>query len=163
MEIRARRPDWEAIVARLRLFGFDVHDAGRETVRVKRFGRKATVNLTEHLEIDARDPRDTWVLRQILDLNGKWLARETYFVTRVNDGEIFPVEIRLVADGNGIVFEHDFLDGCCEPIFLENAEQLADLPPYLAAPNTIGYHQARNRILLRYRELHPDTSPIQEY
>ncbi len=163
-EIRARRGDWETIIARLQLFGFDVHDTGRETIRVGRFGRKATVNLTQDLKIDARDPRDTWVLGQILHTEEEWLARETYFVTRVGDAEVFPVELRLVLDDSGkLAFEHDFFDGRCEHALLESIEQLTDLLPYLAAPNTIGYHQARNRILLRYRELHPETFSLQEY
>ena len=163
-EIRARRPDWEVIIARLRLFGFEVHDARRDNVRVARFGRKATVDLTDDINIDARDPRDAWVLKQILHPEEKWLARESYFVTRVGDAEVFPVELRLVLDDSGkLAFEHDFFDGRCDRALLASTKQLTDLLPYLAAPNTIGYHQARNRILRRHRELHPETFPLQEY
>ena len=156
LHVRAR--GWETTIARVRLFGFTVHDDGKYTIDVERDGRKSRLHLIDHIVIEASDPRDSWLLREAV--GGDWPARETYYLRRITDGEIVPVEIRLGYYDNAaaaLYVEHDMLDGRDERTAVNSVEQLMDVLLPLGPTNSIGYHAARNKIVDAFERLRPKT------
>jgi hypothetical protein len=156
---RTRVRDWELLLARIRVFGFTVLDDGRDTIVVERDGRTCHVDLVNTVRIGAKDPRDLWLLKQAIEDSWQWAALETYFLRRYVDGEIFPVELRLGfhSEKNPTLFlDHDPL-GDNERTTILSSEHLKDMLPLLAAPNSIGYHRARERIIARFEKLRPKT------
>ena len=156
LHVRAR--GWETTLARVRLFGFTVHDDGKYTIDVERDGRKSRLHLIERIEIEASDPRDAWLLREAL--GGNWPARETYYLRRIADGDIVPVELRLGYcdnDAAALYVEHDMLDGRNERTPVDSVEELMDVLLPLGPTNSIGYHEARNKIVDAFERLRPKT------
>jgi hypothetical protein len=147
--------DWELILARVRLFGFQVCDDGRDMIEVKRDGRTCSIDLVGTVRISANDPRDIWLLKRAIEDGWQWILVETYFVRRFRDGEIMPVELRLgrYHDEPCTPFlDDDGLDGNLERKTIRTLDDLHDALPVLAPSNAIGYHRARGRIFARYDE-----------
>ena len=156
LHVRAR--GWETALARVRLFGFTIHDDGKYAIDVERDGRKSRLHLIEHIDIEASDPRDAWLLREAV--GGDWPARETYYLRRIGDGEIIPVELRLGHYDNEaatLFVEHDMLDGRNERTPVNSVEDLMDVLLPLGPTNSIGYHAARNKIVDAFERLRPKT------
>jgi hypothetical protein len=156
---RTRVRDWELILARIRVFGFTVLDDGQDMIVVERNGRGCHVDLVNTVRIAASDPRDIWLLKQAVEDGWQWAALETYFLRRFSDGEIFPVELRLGSHSGKerrLFLDHDPL-GDNERTTIRSSEHLKDMLSALAAPNSIGYDRARERIIACFEKLRPKT------
>ena len=154
--VRAR--GWDTALARIRLVGFTFHDDGKDAIDVVRDGRRSRMYLINRIAIEADDPRDMWLLREAV--GGDWPARETYYLRRVGDGDIIPVELRLGHYDNELAtlyVEHDMLDGRNERIAVNSVEELMDVLLPLGPTNSIGYHSARDKIIDAFERLRPKT------
>ena len=156
LHVRAR--GWETALARVALFGFTIHDDGKYTIDVERDGRKSRLHLIERIDIEAGDSRDAWLLREAI--GAEWPARETYYLRRITDREIIPVELRLGHydnDSTALYVEHDMLDGRNERTPVDSIEELMGVLLPLGPTNSIGYHAARSGIVDAFERLRPKT------
>jgi hypothetical protein len=151
---------WERILARAAVFGFVVDDRGSDMVEVVRDGRTCGIDLVGTVHISAKDPRDVWLLKQVVEDGSQWECVEVYFFKRLEDGETMPVELRLGRhsdDARTPFLDHDSLDGCLERTTLRDVEALHAVLPPLAPTNAVGYHFARERIVATYERIRPKT------
>jgi len=147
------------LLARVRTFGFTVHDDGKDTIEVEREGRTSTIDLVSSVRYEGSDARDLWLLSLALEDGTQWAARETYFSLRLYDNEPMPVVMTLSDRGPGrpMVLRHGLFSNESESHAIGNTSDLLDALPFIAASNTIGYHRARERIIASYERLRPKT------
>ena len=160
LRTRARVRDWEVILARVRMFGFRVEDDHRVWIDLEREDRRSRISLVGEVQIDARDPRDRWLLQEAVGGDGGWAARTTYFYYRASDDEVMPVELRLgLGSGEDAMpfIEEDMLDGRIRRMVVKNVEDLMDALPPLGPSNSVGYFTARNHVLDAFQNLRPKT------
>jgi len=173
--MRPRVRDWDVILARVRIFGFHFDDDHRAWIDLERDGRGSRISLVGEVQIDARDPRDRWLLQEAVGTEDGWAACETYFYLRPFDDEIMPVELRLgLGSGDDAIpfIEEDMLDGRVTRTTVRTIDELMDVLPPLGPSNSVGYHRARERIIAALEELRPkswadvgvtDVAEIAEY
>jgi len=173
--MRARVRDWEVILARVRMFGFRFGDDHHAWIDLEHDGRHSRISLLGEVQIDARDPRDRWLLQEAVGGDGRSAARTTYFYYRASDDEVMPVELRLgLGSGDDVILfiEEDMLDGRMTRTTVRTIDELMDVLPPLGPSNSVGYHRARERIIARFEELRPkswadvgitDVAEIAEY
>ena len=138
------------------MFGFHFNDDHRVWIDLERDGRHSRISLVGEVQIDARDPRDRWLLQ-------------------ASDDEIMPVELRLgLGSGDDVIpfVEEDMLDGRVTRTTVRTIDELMDVLPPLGPSNSVGYHRARERIIAAFEELRPkswadvgitDVAEIAEY
>ena len=146
------------MLARIAVYGFAVHYDGKDTVACERDGRTSVVELRVPVRVVAGDPRDVWLLKAAIARDDRHDEMQTYFIKRLGDGAVMPVELRLdVAHDTPrkIQLHHDMLDGRDEITPLTVVENLMDALPPLSPSNAVGYHRARKRIFDAYERLRP--------
>jgi len=158
LRVRTRVRDWEVIRARVRMFGFHFNDDDRVWIDLERDDRGSRISLIGEVQIDARDPRDRWLLQEAVGGDGGWATRTTYFYCRANDDEVMPVELRLgLGSGEDATpfVEEDMLDGRVTHSTVRTTDELMDVLPPLGPSNSVCYHRARERIIATFEDLRP--------
>jgi hypothetical protein len=153
--VRAR--DSELVLARVRAFGFSVDDDGHATVKVVRDGRVSHLSLDEPVRYSAEDARDIWLLSLAIEEEQRWAACETYFLRRPQDDDLIPARIFLIEQDGRIELRHGIVGREPEMYSGISRDDVLDALPFLAAPNAIGYHRARARVIAAYEALRPTT------
>lgn len=154
---RVREAD--LLLARVRMFGFEVVREGDELVDVRREGRVSTIGLAQ-VQCTADDPRDAFLLSLALEDELRWSPREFYVAYRPEDGEPVPAQLVLEPGEDPaapLVLRHSVFGSEGERTPLRSVEDLLDALPFLAPPNAVGYHRARERIIARYEKMRPKT------